>query len=132
MILRLAISVEHRLVIDKQTGRHTTMAYAYTVLAWRCVVKTVRCATIIPWYRPTLHFTTTGTLSPSLGGSGEVCTGSSCLSGARCKSFAYGTADATATPSSLAPVKSRMLYFTGAGLPKLSWKKSSLNRCSSY
>ena len=30
------------------------------------------------------------------------------LSGARCKWFAYGPADATATPSSLAPVKSRM------------------------
>ena len=60
MFLRLAISVEHRLVIDKETGRHTTMAYAYTVLAWRCAVKTVRCANL-----PTLHFTITGALSPS-------------------------------------------------------------------
>ena len=34
------------------------------------------------------------------------------LSGARCKWFAYGPADATATPSSLAPVKSRMVYHT--------------------
>jgi len=32
------------------------------------------------------------------------------LSGARCKLFAYGPADVTATPSSLAPVKSRMVY----------------------
>jgi len=31
------------------------------------------------------------------------------LSGPRCKWFAYGPADATATPSSLAPVKSRMV-----------------------
>jgi len=31
-------------------------------------------------------------------------------------------ADATATPS-LAPVKSRMVYLSGAGLPRLSWKK---------
>jgi len=38
MIICLAISVEHRLMIDKQIGRHTTMAYAYTVLAWRCAV----------------------------------------------------------------------------------------------
>jgi len=45
------------------------------------------------------------------------------LSGARCKWFAYEPADATATPSSLAPVKSRMVYRSGAGLPRLSWKK---------
>jgi len=29
-----------------------------------------------------------------------------------------------ATPSSLAPVKSRMVYLPGAGLPMLSWKKT--------
>jgi len=46
------------------------------------------------------------------------------LSGVRCKSFAYGSADATATPSSLAPIKSRMVYLFGAGLPRLSWKKA--------
>jgi len=46
------------------------------------------------------------------------------LSGARCKWFAYGPADATATPSSLAPVKSSMVYISGAGLPRLSWKKA--------
>jgi len=28
-----------------------------------------------------------------------------------------------ATPSSLAPVKSRVVYLSGAGLPRLSWKK---------
>jgi len=38
------------------------------------------------------------------------------LSGVRCKWFAY-QADATATPSSLAPVKYRMVYLSGAGLP---------------
>jgi len=37
------------------------------------------------------------------------------LSGARCKLFAYGPADASATPSSLAPVKSRMVYLSGVG-----------------
>jgi len=36
---------------------------------------------------------------------------------------AYGPTDATATPSSLASVKSRMVYLSGAGLPRLSWKK---------
>jgi len=45
------------------------------------------------------------------------------LSGVRCKWFAYGPSDATATPSSFAAVKSRMVYLSGAGLPKLSWKK---------
>ena len=45
------------------------------------------------------------------------------LSGARCKWFAYGPADATATAWSLAPVKSRMVYLSGAGLPRLSRKK---------
>jgi len=44
------------------------------------------------------------------------------LSGARCKWFAYVPADATATPSSLAPVKSRMVFLSGAGLPRMSWK----------
>jgi len=38
--------------------------------------------------------------------------------------FAYGSADATATPSYLAPIKSRMVYLSGAGLPRLSWKKA--------
>jgi len=47
------------------------------------------------------------------------------LSGLRCKWFAYGPADATATPASLAQVKSRMrmVYLSGAGLPRLSWKE---------
>jgi len=45
------------------------------------------------------------------------------LSRARCKWFAYGPADATATPPCLAPVKSRKVYLCGAGLPRLSWKK---------
>jgi len=45
------------------------------------------------------------------------------LCGARCKWFAYGPADATVTPSSLAAVKSRMVYLSGAGLPRLSWRK---------
>jgi len=47
------------------------------------------------------------------------------LSGERCKLFAYGPADATATPSSLVPVKSRMVYLSGAGLPGLFWKIGS-------
>jgi len=41
-----------------------------------------------------------------------------------CKLFAYGPADATATTSSLSPVKSRMVYLSDAGLPRLSWKKA--------
>ena len=45
------------------------------------------------------------------------------LSGARIKCFAYGSADATATPSSLASAKSRRVYPSGTGLPRLSWKK---------
>jgi len=47
------------------------------------------------------------------------------LSGARCILFAYGPADATATPSSLASLKSRMVYLSSAGfgLPRFSWKK---------
>jgi len=46
------------------------------------------------------------------------------LSGAMCRWFAYGPADATATLSSLAPVKSRIVYLSGAGLHRLSWKKA--------
>ena len=45
------------------------------------------------------------------------------LSGARCKWFAHGPADATATPSPLASLRSRMVCLSGAGLPRLSWKK---------
>ena len=45
------------------------------------------------------------------------------LSGVRCNWIACGPADATATSSSLAPVKSKIVYLSGAGLPKLSWKK---------
>jgi len=39
------------------------------------------------------------------------------LCGARCKWFAYGPAHATATPSSLAPVKSRMVVFLVPAYP---------------
>jgi len=39
------------------------------------------------------------------------------------QTIAYGPADATAIPSSLAPVKFRMVYLSGADLPRLSWKK---------
>jgi len=45
------------------------------------------------------------------------------LSGARCKLFACGAADAIATSLSFAPVKSRMVYLSGAGLPRLFLKK---------
>jgi len=51
------------------------------------------------------------------------------LSGVWCKWFAHGPADATATPSFLASVKSRMVYLSDAGLPRLSWKKRLLNVC---
>jgi len=50
------------------------------------------------------------------------------LSGVSCKWFAYGPADATATLSSLASVKSRMVYLSGARLPILSWKKAVKRR----
>jgi len=49
------------------------------------------------------------------------------LFGARCKWFACNPADATATPSSLAPVKSRTVYLSGASLCRLSWKKSCMS-----
>jgi len=52
------------------------------------------------------------------------------LSGARCKWLVYGPADATATPSSLAPVKSRMVYLSDSGSHRLCWKRP-LNGCSS-
>jgi len=52
------------------------------------------------------------------------------LSGVRCKWFAYGPADATATLSSLAPVKSRMVYLSGGGL-QVVLEKRPLNGCSS-
>jgi len=41
----------------------------------------------------------------------------------RCKWFAYGPADATATPSSLASLTSRLFDLSGAGLSRLSWKR---------
>jgi len=49
----------------------------------------------------------------------------SILSRARCKWFAYGLADATDIPSSLASLKSRMVLPFGAALPRLSWKKAT-------
>jgi len=39
------------------------------------------------------------------------------LSAVRCKLFAYGPDDATATPSSLASIQSRIVYPSGASLP---------------
>jgi len=43
--------------------------------------------------------------------------------GAMCKQYAYGLADAIATPSSLASFKSKMVCLSCAGLPRLSWKR---------
>jgi len=42
----------------------------------------------------------------------------------RCKWFAYGPADASATLSSIVLLKSRMVYPFAAGLPRLIWKRS--------
>ena len=49
------------------------------------------------------------------------------LSAARCKWFAYGPVDVTATPSSLAPVKSRMVHLSGAGFTRVVLEKRPLN-----
>jgi len=43
--------------------------------------------------------------------------------GERCKWSAYGPADATTTPTTLASLKCRMVYLSGAGLPRLSLKR---------
>ena len=45
------------------------------------------------------------------------------LSIVRCRWFAHGPADATVTPSSLARVKSSIVYLSAAGLRRLSLKK---------
>jgi len=45
------------------------------------------------------------------------------LSGTKWKWFAYGPADVTATPPSLAALKSKMVYFSCGDLPWLSWKR---------
>jgi len=45
-----------------------------------------------------------------------------CLSRVTIRWSAYGLADVTATPSSLASWKSRIVYHSGASLPRLSWK----------
>jgi len=45
------------------------------------------------------------------------------LSGARCKWSAYGPADATATPSSPASLKTITFYLSGAGLPSCPGKE---------
>jgi len=54
--------------------------------------------------------------------SGEVLAGLSVWR--KVQIIAYSPADATATPSSLASLKSRMVYPSGVGLPRLSWKKA--------
>jgi len=52
-----------------------------------------------------------------------------CLSGVRCKWFAYGQADATATPSSLATVKSEWFTFLVPAYPGCPGNRP-LNGCS--
>jgi len=51
--------------------------------------------------------------------SGKVLCWHGYLSGARCKWFTYGPADVTAIPSSLAPVKSRILWISSQGYPSI-------------
>ena len=55
------------------------------------------------------------------------------LSGARCRLFAYGPANATAIPKShylLPHLNPDWFYLSGTGLPRWSWKRPS-NGCSS-
>jgi len=54
------------------------------------------------------------------------------LSGARCKWFAYGPADATPTPLSLASLKSRMVLPFWCWLTEVVLEKRPLNGCSCY
>ena len=49
------------------------------------------------------------------------------LSGAKCKWYAYGSADST--PSSPTSAKSRMVYPSGTCVRRLSWKKRPVNVC---
>ena len=56
------------------------------------------------------------------------------LSGARCRLFAHGPADATAIPKPynlLPPLNSDWFYLPGTGLPAKILEKRSLNGCSS-
>jgi len=53
------------------------------------------------------------------------------LSGVRCKWFAYGPADATVTPSSLASLKSRMVWPFWCRLTQVILEKRPLNGCLS-
>ena len=56
------------------------------------------------------------------------------LFGAWCILFAYGPTDATAVPKPhhlLPHLNPDWFYLFGSGLPRLSWKKRQLNRCSS-
>jgi len=53
------------------------------------------------------------------------------MSVARCKWFVYGPADATATPSSLASLKSKMVYPFWWRLTQVVLEKRPLNRCLS-
>jgi len=46
--------------------------------------------------------------------------------------FAYGSADATFTRSSLALLKLEWLNFSGAGLPMVSWKRSHTDQPVSW
>jgi len=73
--------------------------------------KSLKCALILFWLWYYINCLLSGQVLAWLSVWSEV------------KIFAYGPADATATPSSLFPVKSRMVYLSGAGLPGLSWKK---------
>jgi len=54
------------------------------------------------------------------------------LSGARCKYFAYGPADATAIPSSLAPAKSRLVLPFWCRLTQIVLQKRPLSGCPVY
>ena len=53
------------------------------------------------------------------------------LSGMRCKWFAYGPADVTATPSSLASLKCGLFYFFWCRLAQVVLEKMPLNGCLS-
>ena len=53
------------------------------------------------------------------------------LSGMRCKWFAYGPADVTATYHLLVYWNQEWFVLSGAGLPRLYWKKEAVKRVSS-
>jgi len=136
------LEVKRCLLLLKFTSQTSVCCCLFTICLWVCLIHLCVCGDvyyIVLWLQVWLQYAAVYVYVPSvlwccwlvgrkMSGlsklSGEVLAWLSLWSEVQFANDLHGLAGATSTPSSLAPVKSRIIYLSGAGLPRLCSKKA--------